>query len=366
MRLDGSIELAPLVGLAERIVDLVQSGETLRANGLVEVAEIARSTARLIVNRAAMKTEYAAITELIDEMRNGATPHLEQATHVPSRPRGPRSHEDARRARARAWMRVVRAVDRPPSRRCAPRSRSARSTRSSPTSARAATPRCSSIRRASTASAPPGRRARHAPADFEAAERDARAGGAGRAGVRGRAHRALPRRRAAEVVADHRRARLGARPGRAAARARRHLHPRRPGRLSLDRADDGGARAGGRGPGDRARHAAGPPTAGCLRPCWPPRGSPASPRAGGSAARRRSRRWPTAPPTIRRVDKIVGPGNVYVALAKAQGLRRRRDRHGGRARARSSSSPTAHADPALDRRPICSPRPSTTRWPARC
>ena len=52
VRLDGSIELAPLVGLAERIVDLVQSGETLRANGLVEVAEIARSTARLIVNRA--------------------------------------------------------------------------------------------------------------------------------------------------------------------------------------------------------------------------------------------------------------------------------------------------------------------------
>ena len=41
VRLDGSIELAPLVGLAERIVDLVQSGETLRANGLVEVAEIA-------------------------------------------------------------------------------------------------------------------------------------------------------------------------------------------------------------------------------------------------------------------------------------------------------------------------------------
>src|SRR5207247_8881032 len=46
VRLDGSIELAPLVGLADRIVDLVQSGETLRANGLVEVAEITRSTAR--------------------------------------------------------------------------------------------------------------------------------------------------------------------------------------------------------------------------------------------------------------------------------------------------------------------------------
>jgi ATP phosphoribosyltransferase len=70
VRLDGSIELAPLVGLAERIVDLVQSGETLRANGLVEVAEITRSTARLIVNRAAMKTEYATISGLIETLRN--------------------------------------------------------------------------------------------------------------------------------------------------------------------------------------------------------------------------------------------------------------------------------------------------------
>ena len=69
VRLDGSIELAPLIGLADRIVDLVQSGETLRANGLVEVAEIARSTARLIVNRASMKTEHAAITGLVDEMK---------------------------------------------------------------------------------------------------------------------------------------------------------------------------------------------------------------------------------------------------------------------------------------------------------
>jgi ATP phosphoribosyltransferase len=69
VRLDGSIELAPLVGLAERIVDLVQSGETLRANGLVEVAEITRSTARIIVNRASMKTEHAAVTRLLDDMR---------------------------------------------------------------------------------------------------------------------------------------------------------------------------------------------------------------------------------------------------------------------------------------------------------
>jgi ATP phosphoribosyltransferase len=69
VHLDGSIELAPLVGLADRIVDLVQSGETLRANGLAEVAEITRSTARLIVNRASMKTEYEAVQSLVEEMR---------------------------------------------------------------------------------------------------------------------------------------------------------------------------------------------------------------------------------------------------------------------------------------------------------
>jgi ATP phosphoribosyltransferase len=71
VRLDGSIELAPLIGLAERIVDLVQSGETLRANGLVEVAEILQSTARLIVNRAAQKTAHRAVGRLLDELRAG-------------------------------------------------------------------------------------------------------------------------------------------------------------------------------------------------------------------------------------------------------------------------------------------------------
>jgi ATP phosphoribosyltransferase len=72
VRLDGSIELAPLVGLAERIVDLVQSGETLRANGLVEVAEILTSTARLIVNRAAQKTAYQAVSGFLEALRAGA------------------------------------------------------------------------------------------------------------------------------------------------------------------------------------------------------------------------------------------------------------------------------------------------------
>ena len=74
VRLDGSIELAPLVGLAERIVDLVQSGETLRANGLVEVAQIVTSTARLIVNRASLKTAHARVSVLIESMRQEAAP----------------------------------------------------------------------------------------------------------------------------------------------------------------------------------------------------------------------------------------------------------------------------------------------------
>ncbi len=87
VRLDGSIELAPLVGLAERIVDLVQSGETLRANGLVEVAEITHSTARLIVNRASMKIEHARVTGLIDEMRAAGTPPTPSpGTPRPARP----------------------------------------------------------------------------------------------------------------------------------------------------------------------------------------------------------------------------------------------------------------------------------------
>ena len=66
----GSVELAPLVGLSDRIVDLVQTGTTLRANGLREVDVILRSTARLIVNRASLKTKYSLLKPLIDEFRN--------------------------------------------------------------------------------------------------------------------------------------------------------------------------------------------------------------------------------------------------------------------------------------------------------
>jgi ATP phosphoribosyltransferase len=65
IKLYGSIELAPLVGLSERIVDLVSTGETLKQNGLVEVETIAEITTRLIVNRASLKTKQVRITEII-------------------------------------------------------------------------------------------------------------------------------------------------------------------------------------------------------------------------------------------------------------------------------------------------------------
>ncbi len=65
IKLYGSIELAPLVGLSERIVDLVSTGETLKQNGLVEVETIADITTRLIVNRASLKTKHRRIAEII-------------------------------------------------------------------------------------------------------------------------------------------------------------------------------------------------------------------------------------------------------------------------------------------------------------
>lgn len=66
IKLYGSIELAPLVGLSERIVDLVSTGETLKQNGLVEVETIADITTRLVVNRASLKTKHARISRIIE------------------------------------------------------------------------------------------------------------------------------------------------------------------------------------------------------------------------------------------------------------------------------------------------------------
>jgi ATP phosphoribosyltransferase len=69
IKLNGALELAPGLGLCRRIVDLVATGETLRANGLVPVETIAEISSRLIVNRAALKTRPQEIGDVIDRFR---------------------------------------------------------------------------------------------------------------------------------------------------------------------------------------------------------------------------------------------------------------------------------------------------------
>jgi ATP phosphoribosyltransferase len=69
IKLYGSIELAPVLGLADRIVDLVETGNTLKAHDLVEIDVIAHSTARLIVNRASLKLKYQEVTALLEALR---------------------------------------------------------------------------------------------------------------------------------------------------------------------------------------------------------------------------------------------------------------------------------------------------------
>ena len=69
VQLNGAMELAPALGLARVIVDLVQTGSTLKANGLVETEVIANVTSRLIVNRTALKTRPEAITGWIARFR---------------------------------------------------------------------------------------------------------------------------------------------------------------------------------------------------------------------------------------------------------------------------------------------------------
>ena len=66
IKLYGSMELAPLTGLADAIVDLVSSGNTLKANHLVEVEEIMKISARLVVNQAALKLKREPIRAIID------------------------------------------------------------------------------------------------------------------------------------------------------------------------------------------------------------------------------------------------------------------------------------------------------------
>jgi ATP phosphoribosyltransferase len=74
IKLNGAVELAPALGLCPRIVDLVSTGATLRAHGLVEVEHIAHVTSRLIVNRAALKTRPEQINFWVDRFGGAAEP----------------------------------------------------------------------------------------------------------------------------------------------------------------------------------------------------------------------------------------------------------------------------------------------------
>ncbi len=69
IKLNGSIELAPIVGLAEVIVDIVETGSTLRENGLEVLEEICSLSARVVVNQVSMKMEHERITKMITDLR---------------------------------------------------------------------------------------------------------------------------------------------------------------------------------------------------------------------------------------------------------------------------------------------------------
>ena len=73
IKLYGSMELAPLAGLADAIVDLVSSGSTLKANNLVEVEQIMPISSRLIVNQAALKVKHELLQPLIDAFKKAVT-----------------------------------------------------------------------------------------------------------------------------------------------------------------------------------------------------------------------------------------------------------------------------------------------------
>jgi len=69
IKLNGSVELAPIVGLAEVIVDIVETGSTLRENGLVVLEEICGLSARMVVNEVSMKMEHERISKIINDLK---------------------------------------------------------------------------------------------------------------------------------------------------------------------------------------------------------------------------------------------------------------------------------------------------------
>lgn len=70
VKIEGSVELAPLIGLADAIVDIVETGSTLKENGLVVIEDVATISARLIVNTASMKLHKTQIEGLVDRIEN--------------------------------------------------------------------------------------------------------------------------------------------------------------------------------------------------------------------------------------------------------------------------------------------------------
>jgi ATP phosphoribosyltransferase len=72
IKLYGAMELAPVTGLANRIVDIVETGNTLKANGLVPMEQVEDISTRLIVNKISLKTRHAVVQPLIDALA-GAT-----------------------------------------------------------------------------------------------------------------------------------------------------------------------------------------------------------------------------------------------------------------------------------------------------
>ena len=72
IKLYGSMELAPLVGMADCIVDLVSTGKTLKENGLVELDTIWESTARVVVNRASMKIKHSRLAPILEALQRAA------------------------------------------------------------------------------------------------------------------------------------------------------------------------------------------------------------------------------------------------------------------------------------------------------
>lgn len=69
IKLNGSVELAPIVGLSDVIVDIVETGSTLKANGLVVLEDICNLSARVVVNRVSMKMEHERITQIIEKIK---------------------------------------------------------------------------------------------------------------------------------------------------------------------------------------------------------------------------------------------------------------------------------------------------------